>query len=107
MVSHTLKLKLSEPVVVAVSAPHETRWGFTEFLAYSTMSDGRILLIYADAEDASESHGEPAPSFSSADSGLTWSPLKDDLVPARQHFFITPVYDGEFLVVPSIHYFDA
>jgi hypothetical protein len=95
------------PLWLLFSAPDKTRWGFTEFMEYSTMPDGRIPLIYADAADASETHGEPAPSFSSADSGLTWSPLKDDLVPAHQHFFITPVYNGEFLVVPSIHYFDA
>ena len=101
------KIQLSEPVVVAVSAPHETRWGFTQFPAFSALPDGRILVIYADAEDASETHGEPAPALTSADGGLTWTTLEDDLVPTRPHFSITPAFDGEFLVVPSLHYFDV
>ena len=93
--------------MVALSAPHETRWGFTQFPAYSPMPDGSILLIYADAEDASETHGEPAPSFTSSDEGKTWTPLNSDLVPARPHFSVSPVYDGEYLVVPSLHYFNV
>ena len=98
---------MDEPVVVALSAPHETRWGFTQFPAYSPMPDGSILLIYADAEDASETHGEPAPSFTSNDEGKTWTPLKSDLVPARPHFSVSPAYNGEFLVVPSLRYFNV
>jgi len=99
--------KLGEPVVVALSDPHETRWGFTQFPALSPMPDGSILLIYADAEDASETHGEPAPSFVTRDQGLTWEALQSDLVPARPHFSVTPAYDGEYLVVPSLRYFNV
>lgn len=105
--NNTPKLNLSEPVVVAVSAPNETRWGFTQFPAFSPLPDGSILLIYADAEDASETHGEPAPSFVSRDEGQTWGPLESDLVPARPHFSVTPAYDGEYLVIPSLRYFDV
>jgi hypothetical protein len=100
-------LKLGEPVVVAVSAPNETRWGFTQFPAYSPLPDGRILLVYADAEDASETHGGDAPSFVSADQGETWTRFTNDLVPSRPHFSVTPAYDGEFLVIPAIRYLNV
>jgi len=103
----TPKHTTSEPVVVAVSLPDETRWGFTQFPALSPLPDGRILLVYADAEDASETHGLPAPSFVSADQGKIWTPFTDDLVPARPHFSVTPAFNGEFLVVPSLQYFNV
>jgi len=98
------KLQLGKPVVVAVSAPNETRWGFTQFPSFSPLPDGRILLVYADDEDASETHGSRAPGFVSADQGATWAPFKDELIPSRPHFSVTPAYNGEFFTVPSVHY---
>ena len=100
-------LEFGEPVVAAVSAPGETRWGYTQFPALSPLPDGRILLIYADAEDASETHGDPAPALVTADGGVTWQPFVDELVPSRPHYAITAGHDGEFFTVPSIHYFDV
>lgn len=101
------QLKLGEPVVVAVSAPNENRWGFTQFPAFSPLPDGRILLVYADAEDASETHGCEAPAYVSADQGQTWSKFTDELVPSRPHYSVTPAYNGEFLTVPAIRYMDV
>jgi hypothetical protein len=106
-VSSTPPLSLGEPVVAAVSAPDETRWGFTQFPAFAALPDGRILLMYADAEDASETHGEPAPCLVSSDQGQSWQPFADELVPSRPHFSITPAYDGEFLVIPAIRYLNV
>lgn len=100
-------LEFGESVVAAFSAPGETRWGHTQFPALSPLPDGRILLIYADAEDASETHGDPAPALVTADAGATWQPFADDLVPSRPHYAITAALDGEFFTVPSIHYFDV
>ncbi|MCC6416351.1 MAG: hypothetical protein IT582_10625 [Opitutaceae bacterium] len=91
-------------MVVAVSAPNETRWGFTQFPAFSSLPDGRILLTYTDAQDASETHGEPSPARVSADGGTTWSDFHDQLVPTRPHFSITPCYHGEYLAVPATRY---
>lgn len=100
-------LDFGEPVVAAVSAPGETRWGYTQFPSLSPLPDGRILLVYADAEDASETHGDPAPALVTADEGVTWQPFVDRLVPSRPHYSITAAHGGEFLTVPSIHYFDV
>lgn len=106
-VTHTPKINLGEPVVVAVSAPNETRWGFTQFPAFSPLPDGRILLVYADAEDASETHGAPAPAYVSADEGQTWTLFADELVPTRPHYSVTPAYDGEFLAIPATRYLNV
>lgn len=99
-------LKMSDPVVAAVSAPGETRWGYTQFPALSPLPDGRILLIYADAEDASETHGGAAPALVSSDRGQTWLPFEDELVPSRPHYAVTAAYEGEYFTVPAIRYFD-
>lgn len=100
-------LKLATPRVVAVSQPGEKRWGYTQFPAFSTLPDGRILLVHADAEDASETHGAPAPAHVSSDHGETWTAFKEELVPSRPHFAITPAYDGEFFTVPSFRYLNV
>ena len=101
------RLKIGESIVVAVSRPHETRWGFTQFPSLSPLPDGRILLVYADAEDASETHGEPAPALVSTDQGSSWQPFVDDLVPTRPHYSVTPAFHGEFLTVPTCRYFNV
>jgi len=101
------RLDLGDPVVAAVSAPNETRWGFTQFPALSRLPDGRILLYYADTEDASETHGHRAPALISDDDGETWQPFTGEPDPIRPHYAITEVYDGEFLVIPSIRYFNV
>ena len=46
-----MKFELSDPVVVALSEPNETRWGFHQFPALSVLPDGKILIMFADAED--------------------------------------------------------
>lgn len=98
---------MSDPVVAALSAPGETRWGYTQFPSLSPLPDGRILLIYADAEDASETHGGPAPALVSADRGQSWTPFQDELVPSRPHYSVTAAYDGEYFTVPAIRYLDV
>ena len=103
-----MKITMDDPVVVAVSAAGETRWGFHQFPALSRMPDGRILIMYADAADASETHGSPAPCFISGDSGKSWKRFKsNDLTPTRPHFAVSKVFDGEYLVIPSMGYFDV
>ena len=101
------QVELSEPVVAAVSAPDETRWGHTQFPALARLPDGRIQLCFADAEDASETHGEIAPALVSSDGGESWSPFAGPPGATRPHFAITEAFDGEFFAVPSIHYFNV
>ena len=101
-----IAVTIHDPVPVATSVAGETRWGFHQFPAVSRMPDGRILLVYADAEDASETHGFPAPGYVSRDEGVSWSVMDDDLKPIRPHYTISEVFDGEHLVLPSAPYLD-
>ena len=103
----TPEIKLSDPVVAAVSAPNEERWGYTQFPALSRLPDGRIILCYANAEDASETHGDPAPALVSSDGGDTWTPFTEKPDPVRPHSAITEAYEGEFFAVPAIHYLNV
>jgi hypothetical protein len=96
-----LGIRLSDPVVVALSAPGETRWGFHQFPAISRLPDGRLLVTYNDRADRDDAYGTPGPAFVSVDDGETWMSWQppDDLL-AVSHTVISPVYDGEFLCAP-------
>ena len=98
-------LKISDPTIVSYSAPGETRWGYHQFPALTRLPDGRILLVYADAEDASESHGAAAPAFISSN-GEEWSPFYGPPRPVRPHFSVTDLGE-EALALPASAYFDA
>ena len=106
MAGSKVKVDLGEPVVVAVSQVNEARWGFHQFPALTRLPDGTILIMYADAADMSETHGEPAPAFVSSDEGRTWQAHSGEPQPIRPHFSISEVFDGEYLVMPSHRYLD-
>ncbi len=106
MAAVKVKTAVIDPVVVAVSEVNEERWGFHQFPAFARLPDGTILLMYADAADMSETHGEPAPAFTSHDGGGTWAPHAGEPQPIRPHFSISPVFDGEYLIMASHHYLD-
>ncbi len=100
-------ITLETPSLVALSAPGETRWGFHQFPALSRLPDGNLLCMFADAADASETHGCPAPDFVSTDEGRSWHPAPDGITPVRPHFSISEVFDGELLVMPACAYLDV
>ena len=102
-----MKTGFGQPVVAAVSAIDENRWGFHQFPALSRLPDGNILLMWADAADASETHGQPAPALVSSDQGRTWNPFTGQPAPRRPHFTISEIFDGEYLVMPSQPYFNV
>lgn len=102
-----MHIDISSPVTAALSDPGERRWGFYQFPALSRLPDGRILLMFADAADASESHGEPAIAFVSSDDGASWQPYAEEPVATRPHFAVSHVTRGEALIVPSSPYFDC
>ncbi len=106
MSASNVKVAAGDPVVVAVSEIGEERWGFHQFPALMRFPDGTIVLMYADAADASETHGEPAPAFASSDDGRTWMPFRGDPQPIRPHFSMSEVFNGEYLVMPSQRYLD-
>jgi hypothetical protein len=99
-------LELEDPVLISMSEPEESRWGFHQFPALTRLPDGRIIIMWADAEDASETHGKPSESLVSSDAGKTWQPFSGPPTPKRPHFTIAPVFNGEYLVMPSCRYFD-
>ena len=100
------RLRFSEPVVVTRSEAGETRWGYHQFPALTRLPDGRILLSYANAEDASESHGLRAPAFVS-DNGREWIPHSAEPRCVRPHFSISPLGDGDYLTCAAEAYFDV
>ena len=104
--SRNLRLVPEASVVTAVSAVGEERWGFHQFPNLSRFPDGGILLTWADAADCSETHGQPAPALVSRDEGRTWAPYPGDPRPLRPHYSMSPVYDGEYLVMPAQAYLD-
>lgn len=97
---------MDDPVLVSKSAPEESRWGFHQFPALTRLPDGRIIIMWADAEDASESHGRTSESLVSPDGGRTWQPFTGPPDPIRPHFTIAPVFNGEYLIMPSCRYLD-
>ena len=53
-----------------IALPNTGGRGFTEAALDTAMIIG--MIMFADAEDASETHGEPAPAYVSTDEGKTW-----------------------------------
>ena len=102
-----VELIMEPPVAVALSAPGETRWGYHQFPALSRLPDGSILLVYSDAEDASEAHGAPAPWYRSTDGGANWLSSGTRIEPTRPHYAVSRVFGGEYLVVPATPYLDV
>ena len=41
------------------------------------------------------------------DEGASWSVMDDELKPVRPHYSISKLFDGEYLVVPSVPYLDV
>ncbi|NLL84855.1 MAG: exo-alpha-sialidase [Lentisphaerae bacterium] len=107
MLAEKIKVTIHDPVLVACSAAGETRWGFHQFPALGRLPDGRMLIMYADAEDASETHGAAAPCFVSDNEGASWEPINGGIKPTRPHYRISAVFDGEYLVTPSLPYLDV
>ncbi|TVQ19973.1 MAG: exo-alpha-sialidase [Spirochaetaceae bacterium] len=102
-----VELTMDAPIVVALSAPGETRWGYHQFPALSRLPDGSILLAYSDAADAPETHGAPAPCYRSVDDGGSWTPVGSSIEPTRPHCAVSRVFNGEYLVVPATRYLDV
>ena len=96
-----IDVRVSEPVVVAGSAPGETRWGFHQFPTISRLPDGRLLVTYNDCPDRDDAYGKPGPAFVSSDTGVTWEKWQPpDPFLGISHSTISEVYDGQYLCVP-------
>ena len=99
--SNQLDLSLGDPVVVAVSEPGETRWGFHQFPELSRLPTRELLLTFNVCPDVDADYGRPGPAFVSSDEGETWEPYDgDETMATVSHSPISEVRDGEFLCVP-------
>ena len=94
-------VQVAEPVVVAVSAPDEERWGYHQFPAISRLPDGRLLVTFNDRPDRDEAYGTPGPAYVSPDGGATWTPWEPpDPLLSVSHAVISKIEDGHYLCAP-------
>jgi hypothetical protein len=100
--------RIGAPVVVALSRPGETRWGFHQFPALSPLPDGRILCTFNKQRDAIAAYGGASGAYVSADNGATWKRATiADLGLIAPHPSVSEVFDGEYLCAPATAAFDA
>ena len=95
-----MTMKLGDPIVAAVSDVGETRWGFHQFPNLSRLPDGRIVLTWANAADASETHGHPAPCCVSRDDIINYDPGQM-LAWKREGSDVLPLDASSFLIAYS------
>jgi hypothetical protein len=103
-----LTVRIGAPVVVALSRPGETRWGFHQFPALSPQPDGQILCTFNEQHDAVAAYGGASGACVSADRGATWERATvADLDLIAPHPAVSKLFDGEYLCVPATAAFDA
>ena len=82
------KIKLSEPVVVAV-ADKEYPWGYFQFPSIGKTADGTLIVRWSMKEDSHKAYGAKSRgknSIMSKDGGKTWSDLdKNYFAPSSRH----------------------
>ena len=93
------KVTMSEPVVVSMADPSETRWGRHQFVSLSPYPGNRILLRFHSADDAVNAYGSSQPTLISADGGRTWAEFKDEGLPTSG--LCCELFNGEFLCLPG------
>lgn len=68
-----MKLIISDPVVVARGPESaETGWGVYQFPDIERLTDGRLMIAFADSSDTIDAYGAERACFVSADEGKTW-----------------------------------
>ena len=71
-----MKIKLSEPVVIAKGPETEkTGWGPYQFPELIKTKDGRLLCNFNVGEDSVTAYGNTRPYFISSDNGATWQQI--------------------------------
>jgi len=97
----TSRMEFSHPVVVSVSAPGVSRWGYHQFPTLSRLPDGALIVTVNDGPDDDTHYGVPGPAFVSRDDCDSWSPYDgDEPMLAISHSVVSRVGDGEYLAVP-------
>ena len=68
-----MKLKISEPVVVAAGPESATTgWGVYQFPDIERLVDGRLMIAFADSGDTIDAYGAERGCYVSTDEGKTW-----------------------------------
>ena len=68
-----MKLRISDPIVVAAGPESATTgWGFYQFPDIERLSDGRLMIAYADSADTIDAYGAERGCYVSSDEGKTW-----------------------------------
>lgn len=68
-----MKLKISEPVVVDRGPDSAvTGWGVYQFPDLERLTDGRLMIAFADSSDTIDTYGAERRCFTSSDEGKTW-----------------------------------
>ena len=104
---HGLSVSLGDPVVVAMSEPGESRWGYHQFpkMSWLPAPKPRLLLTYNICGDDDLEYGRPGPAFTSDDLGRTWQPFAPppdapEALLTVSHSPVMAVNDGDFLCTP-------
>ena len=96
-----LNVSLSDPVVVALSRPGETRWGYHQFPTISRLPGGQVLVTFNGGPDRDDFYGKPGPAYVSSDHGVTWNEYEPPApLLTVSHSVISEVNGGESLCVP-------
>jgi len=96
----TIRLTLDDPVLVAVSAGPETRWGYHQFPKLSTLPTGELLLTLNVSADDDLEYGQPSPAYVSRDEGRTWGEYSSEPGLTVSHSPVSAVERGEYLCTP-------
>ncbi len=68
-----MKLVISDPVVVAAGPESAvTGWGVYQFPDIERLSDGRLMIAFADSSDTIDAYGAERGCYVSADEGKSW-----------------------------------
>jgi len=68
-----MKLVMSDPVVVAAGPESDkTGWGVYQFPDIERLSDGRLMIAFADSSDTIDAYGAERGCYVSSDEGVTW-----------------------------------
>lgn len=69
-----MRLKLSAPVVVAAGPESAmTGWGVYQFPDIERLTDGRLMIAFADSSDTIDAYGSERGCYVSGDEGKTWN----------------------------------
>ena len=97
--TNAVRITVSHPQIVGLSAPNESRWGYYQFPTISRLPDDRLLVVINFTEDSDLELGRPGPAFTSGDGGKSWTPYDEVIDLTIGHSPLTEVYSNEFLCV--------